>query len=935
LYLKLDKKLILKIGNISLKPTLSDNKNLDAKKLQENFLKIPKILDFFEKIDIKQLHIKNNNFSVLLNKDKLYLDSKDINIHSKLNFVGNQMIMDIYSMYVKKLSLKFQGKSKFDVNKKIVNFFGKYKYFNLVGEINIQSTENILDFYINSSKPINSLESLKKLFRLDSVAEHWMYDNIHGKINLKYLLGKIDLNKKEAILNSIKGEAFISDAKIKFNKNAKEIYTKKLKVGYENDTLSFNFEKPIYNNKEKLYGSRAYITNLTKLKKGLIHVNLKSNSILNNNILEILKAYGINLPIIQYDGELNSTLSLSIPYLASKKMDINGEFKIKNANLKLNNFKFFSKNADIALKDNMVYIKNSSLEYKNILNAKLKLDIDTKNLIAKGEGKINNFKIVNKKREILNLNNTSLPLVIDFKNKTKIRFDSLKTTLTMDNKATNVDILSLEALYPYSNLFKELDINSGNLFLQVFNENDIEFQGDLKNLKYPLSKNKKLIKSLKINGFVKDGNTFVEDKKLDLKVIVQNKKKPLIKLKNMDISLEQSKKYNSKKLPNIDLELQNASIILDKKNMYKVKKGNIYINNSNIRFNGEVINLNLPISKNGKKIKHLDIVGNFSNDTFNIQTRNALLKLKYEVKKEKITMNLKGYDLLYDTNEKKNKEKLNIDYSIKGRSSNVIINKKYIAKSKFYDFYFNKDTTSIKLYNGKTTFFYSEDKLDNITLEAKNMNDDFLNSLINKKLIQGGEVNISASGKNRIIKGSAYIKRAIIKDLAVLNNLIILINTSPALINPLLAIPSVVNMATNNGFNLNGYRVNSGSIDFSYNLDRKFLSMSRIKTKGNGIDFDGYANIDFNSSRIDSKLKLIFFKGYSKVVGSIPVVNYILLGDKKRIDSEVSIFGSLQNPKYKTALAKEGIKAPLNFMKRIITSPIEIIQSIGKSAKDD
>ncbi len=139
------------------------------------------------------------------------------------------------------------------------------------------------------------------------------------------------------------------------------------------------------------------------------------------------------------------------------------------------------------------------------------------------------------------------------------------------------------------------------------------------------------------------------------------------------------------------------------------------------------------------------------------------------------------------------------------------------------------------------------------------MNDVFLNSILGKNLIKGGLVDITASGKDGKINGKANLKDTNIVDLAILNNLIILINTSPALINPLLAIPSVVGMATNDGLALNGYKVIEGKVDFVYDFNMKFLNMYKIITKGNGIDFDGYTTINFNNSKVDSKLKLIFF----------------------------------------------------------------------------
>ncbi len=187
-------------------------------------------------------------------------------------------------------------------------------------------------------------------------------------------------------------------------------------------------------------------------------------------------------------------------------------------------------------------------------------------------------------------------------------------------------------------------------------------------------------------------------------------------------------------------------------------------------------------------------------------------------------------------------------------------------------------------------------------MNGSNMDDEFLNALLGKNLIRDGNVMFFASGKNDLIKGVANFKNTKIVDLAILNNLIILINTSPALINPFLAIPSVVGMATTGGFNLNGYRIIEGKVEFSYDFKNKFLDLSKINTKGNGIDFDGFLSMNFATSNVDGKLKLIFFKDYSKIVNYIPVINYVLLGDKKRVDTEVIFMELWKNLNIKRVL---------------------------------
>jgi hypothetical protein len=934
LYLKFDKKLILKIEDIviSTKESTSQSSSDDIQKIIQ---KLPDILNLFQKIEIERLKIKDNEFTITLNDKHLYLDNKFVNISSDLKFAGSDVMLDVHSIYLKDTKLLLRGKSKLNIVKKIVNFFGNYNYKNVEGELNIQLTEDIFDFYINGTKSLKSITFLKDFFRLDPIAEAWMYDNVTGDINLNYLYGKIDLNKKAAIIDSLKGQLVINDAKIRFHKDAKTVNTKKLTIDYEDDILSFDLFKPVYN-KSKIYGSKVYIPNLTSEKKGEVVVDLKTKSILNKDILGILKAYGINLPLIQKSGKLDSSLVLKIPYSASRKMEINGEFNVKNAILKLNDFEFFAKKAKVLLKGNNVIIKNSNIVHKKMLNANLNLNINTKTSKATGSALINSFKINSNEDSIVDIKGLKTKLDIDFSKNTIIDLKALKTKLNISKKKINIDIKNLKTVYPYSKLLKTIDVKKGDLNVDVIDRNNIFFKVNAKELNFPFEKNGKKITTLSANGTIKGNKTVIKTNNSDIEIELNDKKNTLLKLNNIDLVLSNTpnESNNTNTIPNIDLELKNTVIKLDDKHFYKTAWANIHIKNSKINFEGEALDLDLPISRAGKRIKNLTLYGTYENDKLDIKTKDERLELKYDVPKKKISMKLNGYDVLYDTNTEEDKES-KTSYYITGINSNIIMNKKYVVKATTYNFVFENYKTDIDLKYKDTKFLYFKDYLGNITVDAKNMNDEFLNSLINKNLIKGGNVDLSARGKDGVITGYTDLKDTKIIDLAILNNLLLFINTSPGLINPLLAIPSIVGMATSGGFDLQGYKVIKGKVDFSYDFKNKFLNMNKIFTKGNGIDFDGFSTIDFKNSKIDSKLKLIFFKNYSKIVGAVPVLNYILLGDEKRVDTQVEIYGTLDKPKYKTKLAEDGVAAPVNLIKRIILSPVKLLEKISGKDKED
>ena len=187
---------------------------------------------------------------------------------------------------------------------------------------------------------------------------------------------------------------------------------------------------------------------------------------------------------------------------------------------------------------------------------------------------------------------------------------------------------------------------------------------------------------------------------------------------------------------------------------------------------------------------------------------------------------------------------------------------------------------------------------------------------------------LHANGNINNLNGKLIIEDSNIKDLAILNNLLLFIHTSPALINPLLAIPSVVGMATNSGFNVMAYKIVNGSMDFNYSKEKELLDIKKLVTVGNGIDFDGYGKVDLNTMMLSSNIKLIFLKDYSKIVGVIPVINYVLLGDNNRVETEVNLNGKIEDPEVSTNLTKDTLSVPVNIGKRILNSPSMLLDFI-------
>lgn len=926
-YIKFDKKLILNIKKIELKSKKSQVKN-SFDDLKKNIELLPNILKYFQQIKVEELKIDGNKFTIQLQNKLLYLDNKFINLSSEINFYGSNVNFKLHSLYLKDLNILFSGKAKVDYFKEKVNFFGNYYYKELNGDINIEVTEKRADFYLNS-KEIENLEFIKDFIKLPKIAEKWLYKNIKGKIKLKNLYGSYDLENNILIKDSLKANAFVENARIRFHKDIQSIIVKKINLRYKKDKLDFELNRPKYG-KISLDGSRVVIENLTSAKKGNVQININTKAKIDEKILKLLKAYKINLPIKQIKGLTKASIYLKIPYLLSKKMITKGEFYTKNASFLINKFTFKTDFAKAFLNGRKIQITKSNFKYKNMINSIIDLNLDTKTLNAKGNVDIKSF-IINSsnKQKILNIKNQKSKVSFDFNKKVILNFEDLNTSIQIE-KLINIDINNLSKLYQHSKLLKDLDIKKGNLSLKIKNEKNISFNGNIITNSFPLYRNNKQLTSLNINGKIYNDNINIKSNDKTIIISQKQNKKLDIHLENLELKINTKKTNNLSQNKTITLTGKNITLTIDDKSYDLI---NIYANiiKNKIDFDGKITNVNLPLKKNTKKVKDLEIQGKYLNRNLSINTKNKDIIVKITNNKT-LKININGYDIIYNS---ENSEDINAfeSINIQAKKSNILFNNKYKILSDYFELHSNKETKYLELKYKKTELTFKESKNKQIDIFANNISPEYLNTIYKKNILSGGKLMFLANGTKNNLKGKIIINNTKIDDLAIINNLLLFIQTSPALINPFLAIPSVVGVAKD-GFNFTSYLVRKGKIEFIYNKEKESIKIKKLITVGNGIDFDGQGIINLKDLTINSKVKLIFFKDYSSIVGIIPVVNYVLLGNNKRVETQVDIKGSLENPKLSTNLTKDTFSVPVNILKRIITSPLELFNFIKEQNKE-
>jgi hypothetical protein len=211
---------------------------------------------------------------------------------------------------------------------------------------------------------------------------------------------------------------------------------------------------------------------------------------------------------------------------------------------------------------------------------------------------------------------------------------------------------------------------------------------------------------------------------------------------------------------------------------------------------------------------------------------------------------------------------------------------------------------------------------DSVKVDARKLNDEYMNNIFSSKHFIGGEFNFKLSGQKDNLDGSLNIKDTVVSEFLALNNLISFINSLPMLtMNPIVLVPSLLTSS----FSGEGYKIKWGEVFFSVK-DSKLL-LNNISIYGNSTDIKGNGIIDLDTKQVDIVLSVSILKNFTSIIGNIPLVGYILLGKEGNMNISVRVSGSIDDPKFETINTVENvIQAPLGIIKRTLTLPFQAIE---------
>ncbi|WP_107789088.1 AsmA-like C-terminal domain-containing protein, partial [Campylobacter concisus] len=406
-------------------------KESKQKSSDERLLNLSKSVDFidtiFQEISLENVQIGDDfKLKILFLDDIFFVDSPYLNVDIK--FQNEQQdgidLFSVRNLSFKDFNVSISGEGSADFDKNDYKFEGNFTSHELHGKLNFALKDTFLTYKaydVEAGSIKNFIDELDRRIELNNEVKNWIYGYIVADdYELKEINGKADLAKNDFYLNDLNATANTKNLLVKFEKGLPAVNVGEANITLKNSKLKFDLISPIYKGK-KLDGSSVVINNIFDEKSANLELLIKTKSIYDEAINDILRAYNIIVPVRQLSGKMDASLKIlikldekSLENFDEKSVITNGEFKISDAVLEIAGSKFNAKSALVKLIDTTNLSIDATGFGLDFFKANAKTNIDLQKSTGEIKGTIESFDLKEKNDEILAFKNEPFTAFLDF-----------------------------------------------------------------------------------------------------------------------------------------------------------------------------------------------------------------------------------------------------------------------------------------------------------------------------------------------------------------------------------------------------------------------------------------------------------------------------------------------------------------------------------------
>lgn len=428
LYIKLDKKIIVRAKQIKLPKFKQEPKQKASDKQLLNLSQGVDYLDtFFQEISLESVQIGDDfKIKVLFLDDIFFVDSPYLNIDIKFQNEQQDGIdrFSVRNLSFKDFNVSISGEGSANFDKDDYKFDGNFTSHELNGKLSFALKDTFLTYKaydVNARSIKDFIDELDRRIELNSEVKSWIYGYVVANdYHLNEINGKVDLAKNDFYLNDLNATAYAKNLLVKFEKDLPAVNVAEANITLKNSKLKFDLIAPVYKGK-KLDGSNVAINNIFDEKSANLELFIKTNSIYDEAINDILRAYKIIVPVKQLSGKMDAGLKIlikldekSLENFDEKSVIANGEFKISDAVLDIAGSKFNAKSALVKLINTANLSVDATGFGLDFFRANAVANINLQKSSGEIKGVIESFDLKKKNDEILAFKNEPFSALLDF-----------------------------------------------------------------------------------------------------------------------------------------------------------------------------------------------------------------------------------------------------------------------------------------------------------------------------------------------------------------------------------------------------------------------------------------------------------------------------------------------------------------------------------------
>ena len=733
----------------------------------------------------------------------------------------------------------------------------------------------------------------------------FIYENDKIYLNTPYLLLDASIKENHAHIKNL----FAKDFDIRLNGD--------VVVNLANDSFEFSGELASY----ELNASAQ-----AKLKDDDLSFELKNISTpsIDNFMNALAKQVNMNenlkkwihiyIKAQKYDiHELSATMNLKNP----QDLTINATASAQNLKLK-----FMPKLDEISINSAQISLKNDILSFEldgALFNGKSLAGTNVQVVNVVGT---DSHVLINLRSKDLNYNDTKNILkafdidIIDFDMSAK-----LNSKLLLDLKITPLELrASGEFIVPKNTfIFKGSNFSTNGATIAL-KDDIINFKSvNLNNENFDVNFNGEFNSATQIADLNANFNKIYLNNILDMnnskqKIKIQNK--DFFKLSIDDLGLMATISQNQKNQQTTTLTISNISKLTPYSklaNSLNLISGAFFLSTDDfVNFNIKLENANFDLG-----LKKLD-KSPYNSDNFSFQGtfKNAQISSKSEhlsanIKNSKTHLKLKNLIIPIST-DANNTNDLELGFSAINTKIHLKDLNRTLNFDNFNGLFANKSLDFAAVFDSgalslqKTPF--------SVKIKASNIPSDIINEILDVKTFDGGLFGLNLFGRDfENFKAEIIAKNTYLADYKAQSGLLAFLDSVPSLL--IFKVPD---------FSNKGFGVEDGRML----LERKgdILEIKASKLSGKNADIFGMGSINLASKNLRVDLELSVLKSYATLVGFIPVINKILLGDNNRFSTIIKVRGNLDNPTFKSSVGADLASSPFNIIKNTLSLPFSIFE---------